>query len=61
MADTRKRPFDAAAFLDAADLSGKTVDYRPSGTIFSQGDPADTILYVQNGSVKLSVVQFDTG
>ena len=56
MGETRKRPFDARAFLDASDLSGKVVDYRPSDTIFSQGDAADSILYIQRGSVKLSVL-----
>lgn len=56
MADARKRPFDAKAFLDAADLSGKVVGYRSTETIFSQGDAADSILYIQKGSVKLSVV-----
>jgi CRP/FNR family transcriptional regulator, cyclic AMP receptor protein len=56
MADSPKRPFDAKAFLDAVDLSGKVVDYRDSDAIFSQGDAADTILYIQKGSVKLSVV-----
>ena len=56
MADTPKRPFDAKAFLDAVDLSGKVADYRASDVIFSQGDVADSILYIQKGSVKLSVV-----
>lgn len=56
MAGTPKRPFDAKAFLDAVDLSGKVVAYRPSDAIYSQGDAADSILYIQKGSVKLSVV-----
>lgn len=56
MAGTPKRPFDAKAFLDAVDLSGKVVAYRPSDAIYSQGDAADSILYIQTGSVKLSVV-----
>ena len=56
MADTPGRRFDAKAFLDAVDRSGKVVDYRASDAIFSQGDAADSILYIQTGSVKLSVV-----
>lgn len=32
------------------------MEYRPSDTIFSQGDASDTILYIQRGSVKLSVL-----
>jgi CRP/FNR family transcriptional regulator, cyclic AMP receptor protein len=56
MGSTRKHSFDAKAFLDAADLAGKVVTYRPSDAIFSQGDAADAILYIQHGSVKLSVL-----
>jgi CRP/FNR family transcriptional regulator, cyclic AMP receptor protein len=56
MAEARKRPFDAKAFLSAADLTGKVADYRPADRIFSQGDAADTILYIQKGRVKLSVL-----
>jgi CRP/FNR family transcriptional regulator, cyclic AMP receptor protein len=32
------------------------VDYRPAATIYSQGDPSNTVLYIQQGSVKLSVL-----
>jgi CRP/FNR family cyclic AMP-dependent transcriptional regulator len=52
----KKRRFDAKAFLDSPGMAGKAVDYRPAATIFAQGDPADTILYIQRGSVKLSVL-----
>jgi len=52
----RKRSFDAKAFLAASDLADKVVQYRRSDTIFSQGDPADSILYIQDGSVKLAVL-----
>ena len=52
----RKDRFDAKAFLGAAGLATQVVDYRRSELIFSQGDPADTVLYIQRGSVKLSVL-----
>jgi CRP/FNR family transcriptional regulator, cyclic AMP receptor protein len=52
----KKRPFDAKVFLNAPGVSGRAVDYRPAATIFSQGDPSDTVLYIQHGSVKLSVI-----
>ena len=51
----RKRAFDARAFLGPA-FKGAVADYRPSDTIFSQGDPADSILYILEGTVKLSVI-----
>jgi CRP/FNR family cyclic AMP-dependent transcriptional regulator len=50
------RRFDAKAFLDSPGMAGKVVDYRPAATIFAQGDPSDAILYIQRGSVRLSVL-----
>ena len=52
----KKRTFDATAFLSSPGIAGKAVDYRPAETIYSQGDPADTILFIQQGSVRLSVL-----
>src|SRR5437868_15361836 len=51
-----KRPFNAQAFLDSAGLSRKVVTYGSGVTIFTQGDPCDHVLYIQNGTVKLSVI-----
>jgi len=51
-----KAEFDAQAFLDSAGVSRKVKEFQKAATIFSQGDPADTVLYIQKGGVKLSVV-----
>jgi CRP-like cAMP-binding protein len=48
--------FDCAAFLAKAGLGRKIVDLEPKETFFSQGDPADTIFYLQRGRAKLTVV-----
>ncbi len=48
--------FDATSFLGSAGLAGTLVDYRPAERIYAQGDPADSILYIQQGTVKLSVL-----
>ncbi len=48
--------FDAQAFLDSAGVSRKVVEYRKSQKIYSQGDPATSVIYIQQGGVKLSVV-----
>ena len=48
--------FDVQAFLGTAGRSRRIARYRRGQTIFRQGDEADTVLYVQSGSVKLSVV-----
>jgi CRP/FNR family cyclic AMP-dependent transcriptional regulator len=49
-------PFDAQAFLDSAGVSRKIVQYRRSQKIYSQGDPASSVMYIQDGGVKLTVV-----
>jgi CRP/FNR family transcriptional regulator, cyclic AMP receptor protein len=48
--------FDAQAFLDSASVARKVVAYRNSQKIYSQGDPATSVMYIQKGGVKLSVV-----
>src|ERR1700693_5027345 len=53
---TARRVFNAQAFLDSAGIARKIVQYGKSETIYCQGDPAKSILYVQNGSAKLSVL-----
>ena len=48
--------FDVQEFLGTAGLSRRIAKYRRGQSIFRQGDAASTVLYVQAGSVKLSVV-----
>src|SRR6476660_6248647 len=31
-------------------------DYEPGATIFAQGDPATSVMYVESGAVRLSVL-----
>jgi CRP/FNR family transcriptional regulator, cyclic AMP receptor protein len=48
--------FDARAFLGRAGL-GKTVErYAKNQKIFSQGDVADTVFFIQKGRVKITVL-----
>jgi CRP-like cAMP-binding protein len=56
MTTSKKVLFDASAFLNSAGTTRKAEDFRPGQTIYSQGDPADGILFIQQGSVRLSVV-----
>jgi CRP/FNR family cyclic AMP-dependent transcriptional regulator len=52
-----KRPaFDTAAFLAHAGLGRGIVQLSPGQTIFSQGDPADSVFYLQEGRAKITVV-----
>ena len=55
-----KRAFDAQDFLDSAGVSRKVAEFKKKETIFSQGDPAKNVLYIQKGGVRLSVVN-ETG
>jgi len=48
--------FDLKSFLDTAGVARTIRTYSPSAVIFSQGDAATDVLYIQTGSVKLSVL-----
>jgi CRP-like cAMP-binding protein len=54
--ETPQRAFDVERFLQSVGRSRRVVTYQPSQVIFAQGDPCTTVLYVQSGAVKLSVV-----
>jgi len=51
-----KTSFNLQTFLDSAGVSRKVVEFRKKTTVFAQGDPAKSVMYIQQGSVKLSVV-----
>jgi CRP-like cAMP-binding protein len=48
--------FDPQVFLDTAGVARKVVEYHRNESIYSQGDAAETVMYVQKGGVKFSVV-----
>jgi CRP-like cAMP-binding protein len=52
--------FDGQAFLDSAGVARKVTEFKKKDAIFSQGDPAKNVLYIQKGAVRLSVVN-ETG
>jgi len=52
----KKPPFDVKVFLSTV-ADGRSVSkYRKNQTIFSQGQPADAVFYIQEGKVKVCVV-----
>jgi CRP/FNR family transcriptional regulator, cyclic AMP receptor protein len=55
MTSQAKAPFDPKAFLAKADGGRRIAKYRMNQTIFSQGDLADSVFYIQGGKVKVSV------
>jgi len=56
MIELEKPAFDVAAFLAHAGLGRRIVQLAPKQAIFSQGDPADAVFYLQNGRAKVTVV-----
>jgi CRP/FNR family transcriptional regulator, cyclic AMP receptor protein len=48
--------FDAQAFLDSTGVARKVAEYPRAATVFTQGEPAKKVFYIQKGGVKLSVV-----
>jgi len=56
----RPPEFDAHQFLESAGAARRIITYEPSAVVYSQGDPAASVLYIRQGSVKLSVVS-ETG
>ncbi len=52
----QRKPFEPKAFLASAGIGRTVLRYRPKQTVFSQGDRADAVFYVQEGRVRLSVL-----
>lgn len=52
----KKEAFNAQAFLDSAGVARKVKEFKKAELVYSQGDAAKNVMYVQEGGVKLSVV-----
>src|SRR6202451_2623272 len=50
------RPFNPQVFLAKVGKGRTLADYKKNQRVFSQGDPADAMFYIQTGKVKLTVV-----
>jgi CRP/FNR family transcriptional regulator, cyclic AMP receptor protein len=60
MKSKRKSTFDPQVYLESVGASRKVAEFRKRQALYSQGDAADTVMYIQKGSVKLTVVN-ETG
>ena len=56
MIELEKPTFDAASFLANAGLGRRIVRLAPKMAFFTQGDPADSVFYLQKGNAKVTVV-----
>jgi CRP/FNR family cyclic AMP-dependent transcriptional regulator len=52
----QKPAFNAQDFLDSAGVARSVMEFKKKETVFSQGAPAKNVLYIQEGAVRLSVV-----
>jgi CRP-like cAMP-binding protein len=52
-----QRPaFDVEAFLRSAGAARRVATYPKGKTVFSQGEPSEAVIYIQKGSIKMSVL-----
>jgi CRP/FNR family cyclic AMP-dependent transcriptional regulator len=56
MVEPQKSEFNASAFLTNAGLGQRIVQLQPKEHFFSQGDPADSVFYLQKGQATVTVV-----
>jgi CRP-like cAMP-binding protein len=56
MVQLEKPTFDAHAFLTSAGLGRRIVQLEPRQNFFTQGDPADSVFYLQKGRARITVV-----
>src|ERR1700726_2129264 len=56
MVKTRNRPSDPEAIIARLNGGRSEAKYQKDQIVFSQGDSADGVFYVQSGKLKVSVV-----
>jgi CRP/FNR family cyclic AMP-dependent transcriptional regulator len=52
----KRAGFDAQAFLDSAGVARKVKHFKKAEIIFSQGSPANSVMYIQEGTVKITAL-----
>lgn len=56
MAKSKQAPARDPVEVDWTDVRAERLEYAPATTIFAQGDPAASVMYVEKGAVRLSAV-----
>jgi CRP/FNR family transcriptional regulator, cyclic AMP receptor protein len=51
-----KLPFDPKVFLSKVNGGRSVADYRKGQIVYTQGEPADSVFYIQSGKVRKTVV-----
>jgi CRP/FNR family transcriptional regulator, cyclic AMP receptor protein len=52
----KKHPFNVETFLNTVAVGRTVASYRKNQKIFAQGEPADSVFYIQEGKVKVFVI-----
>jgi len=52
----KKLPFDPQAFLSKVNGGRTLSEYRKNQVVYRQGDPADSVFYIQTGKAKVTVL-----
>jgi len=55
-AGKKKAGFDLQTFLETSGFASQILECRRREKIYTQGEPSNSVFYIQNGGVKLSVV-----
>ena len=56
MSDEHNMKFGPAAFLSSVGLGKRVVEFQAEECFFTQGDPADSVFFLQRGRAKLAVI-----
>jgi CRP/FNR family transcriptional regulator, cyclic AMP receptor protein len=56
MISKRKPPFDPKVFLAKINGGRSVADYRKGQIVYTQGELADSVFYIQSGKVRKTVV-----
>src|SRR5665213_439624 len=52
----KRQALNPQAFLDSANIQRRVQKFEESQEVYTQGDPATSVMYIQEGRIKLSVV-----
>ena len=52
----QRSAFEAGAFLTSVGAARRVATYHKGRTVFSQGQPSDSVMYIQKGGIKISVL-----
>jgi CRP-like cAMP-binding protein len=51
-----RNAFNAQVFLESAGVRRRVVQYRKSERVYAQADAAESVMYIQDGGIKITVV-----